>query len=209
MLSRKKNSGEGANLEKGTESELIQALREKKTWAYEKLYDQYAGLVGSIAKSYLNVDDVEDIIQEVFIRVYKSIKKFKGDASFSTWLYRIAVNACKDQLKKYAKRSETMIDFEEDDSSIETTSEENVEITVNKELDSEDITKILKKLNEEDRELIRLRDIQDLDYEEISAIVGKPLGTVKSRIHYARKKLKKLLLEYRDEGENKDQGGEK
>jgi RNA polymerase sigma-70 factor (ECF subfamily) len=208
LLSRKKRGREPQSFDKGAESELIRALREKKTWAYERLYDQYAGLIGSIAKSYLNSDDVEDVIQEAFLRVYKSIKNFKGDSSFTTWLYRIAVNVCKDQLKRYAKRSETMTNFEDEDSSIsEPAGDQNVELSAEKELDAEDVNSILRRLSEDDQELIRLRDVQDLDYEEISEIVDKPLGTVKSRIHYARKRLKKLLSVYYGERAEDNQGG--
>jgi RNA polymerase sigma-70 factor (ECF subfamily) len=67
---------------------------------------------------------------------------------------------------------------------------------------------ILNRLSVEDQELIRLRDVQDLEYEEIAHIVGKPLGTVKSRIHYARKRLKKLLTTYYGLQEEENQGGE-
>ena len=209
LLSRKKRGKEPPETERSGDAVLVSALREKKTWAYEKLYDEYAGLIGSIAKSYLNVDDVDDVIQEVFLRVYKSIKQFKGDSSFSTWLYRIAVNVCKDQLKRYSKRSETMTDFESEESgALEPVADHNVEISVEKQFDSEDMESILNRLSVEDQELIRLRDVQDLEYEEIAHIVGKPLGTVKSRIHYARKRLKKLLTTYYGLQEEENQGGE-
>ena len=209
MLSRKKRGKRPLDTERNGYNLFVGALREKRTWAYEKLYDEYAGLIGSIAKSYLNVDDVDDVIQEVFLRVYKSIKQFKGDSTFSTWLYRIAVNVCKDQLKKYAKRSETMTDFDsEEPGQLEPVADHNVEIAVEKQFDSEDMEAILKRLSAEDQELIRLRDVQDLEYEEIASIVEKPLGTVKSKIHYARKRLKKLLTTYYGLREEENQGGE-
>lgn len=180
-----------------TEDKFINALKKKDISAYEKLYDEYSGIVGGIARSYLNADDVEDVIQEVFLRVFKSVKRFKGDSAFSTWLYRIAVNVCKDFLKRYSKRSETIVDFEDEEIPFqEPVSEENIEQKIASEYEMESFEEILGKLSEEDRLFITLRDIENLDYEEISGIVGKPLGTVKSRIHYARKKLRNLLQKY-------------
>jgi len=177
------------------ERRFVNALKKKKMWAYERLYDEYSGIVGGIARSYLNIDDVEDVIQEVFIRVYKSIKRFKGQSSFSTWLYRIAVNVCKDQIKKQARRSETFTDFDEGEESgfSEPEAEVDVENQVNSEIRIERFREIMQDLSEEDRLFITLRDIEGLDYEEISKVVDKPLGTVKSRLYYARKRLKKLL----------------
>lgn len=184
---------EGLN-SNGKDIKFIKALQKKEIWAYEKLYIDYAGLVGGIVRGYLNFDDVDDVVQEVFIRVFKSVKKFKGDSSFGTWLYRITVNVCKDFLKRYSKRSETLSDFESDEETIyENTPRGNVEEEVYRELDIESFKKVLDSMNEEDRLFITLRDIEGLDYEEISRIVEKPIGTVKSRIHYARKKLKIML----------------
>ncbi|HPE68175.1 MAG TPA: sigma-70 family RNA polymerase sigma factor [Thermotogota bacterium] len=177
-----------------SEENFIRALKKKDLRAYELLYTEYAGIVGSIAKSYLNIDDIDDVIQEVFLRVYKSVRKFKGDAAFSTWLYRIAVNVCKDFLKRYKKRSETVTDFDEEETSLEEPrAESDVEGEVSRELQVEVLNRIMGHLSEDDRLFITLRDLDGLDYEEISRIVEKPLGTVKSRIHYARKRLKELL----------------
>jgi RNA polymerase sigma-70 factor (ECF subfamily) len=152
-------------------------------------------MVGGIAKSFLKADDVEDVIQEVFMRVYKSIRKFKGDSAFSTWLYRITVNICKDILKKYSRRSETFTDFDDDEPGgiREPSSGIDIEEQIGKEMKIQDFKNILNQLSEEDNLFITLRDIDGLGYEEIGNVVGKPIGTVKSRIYYARKRLKKLL----------------
>lgn len=183
---------ESISIEK--EKKFIKALQKKEIGAYEKLYADYAGLVGGIVRAYLNFDDVDDVVQEVFIRVFKSVRKFKGDSSFGTWLYRITVNVCKDFLKKYSKRAETLSDFDsEEEKTVPVSSKGNLEEEVNRELDLESFKKVLDTMSKEDRLFITLRDIDGLDYEEISRIIEKPIGTVKSRIHYARKKLKKML----------------
>jgi len=192
-----KNDSKSSHPKSDSEKKFIAALKKKDIRAYERLYDEYSNIVGGIARSYLNAGDVEDVIQEVFLRVYKSVKRFKGDSAFSTWLYRITVNVCKDFLKKYSKRSETVVDFEDEEVPFkEPVSDVSVEHKVAAEFERESFEAIMSKLSEDDRLFITLRDIEGLDYEEISKIVNKPLGTVKSRIHYARKKLRNLLKKY-------------
>jgi len=198
VFSDKKNTEKSPQEILEAEKNFIVALKKKKMWAYELLYSKYANMVGGIARSYLNVDDVEDVIQEVFFRIYKSIKRFKGDSAFSTWLYRITVNVCKDILAKYSKRSETFTDFEDEDNGgvPEPSSEVDIEADIRQQFRIEDFRTVLGELSEEDNLFITLRDIEGLDYEEISKITEKPLGTVKSRIYYARKRLKSLLEKY-------------
>jgi RNA polymerase sigma-70 factor (ECF subfamily) len=179
------------------EKKLLDGLKKKKVWAYEVLYDDYAPRLGSVIKSYLGYDDVEDVIQEVFIKVFKNVKKFRGDAKLSTWLYRIAVNVCKDTLAKRKRNNEFLTDFveSEDKVTFEPPATTNVFREVMDEISFEELMLVVGKLSEDDRLLIKLRDIDDLSYEEIADILEKPVGTVKSRLHYARKRLKEMLEE--------------
>jgi RNA polymerase sigma-70 factor (ECF subfamily) len=179
------------------EKKLIDGLKKKKVWAYEVLYDDYAPRLGSVIKSYLGYDDVEDVVQEVFIKVFRNVRKFRGDAKLSTWLYRIAVNVCKDTLSKRKRNNEFLTDFleSEDKVSLEPPASTNVFREVMDEMSFEELMNVVSKLSEDDRLLIKLRDIDDLSYEEIADILDKPVGTVKSRLHYARKRLKELLEE--------------
>ncbi|RAM60287.1 RNA polymerase sigma 70 [Mesotoga sp. SC_4PWA21] len=179
------------------EKKLLDGLKKKKVWAYEVLYDDYAPRLGSVIKSYLGFDDVEDVIQEVFIKVFKNVKKFRGDAKLSTWLYRIAVNVCKDTLAKRKRNNEFLTDFveSEDKVTFEPPATTNVFREVMDEISFEELMLVVAKLSEDDRLLIKLRDIDDLSYEEIVDILEKPVGTVKSRLHYARKRLKEMLEE--------------
>jgi len=176
------------------EEKLIKALKKREDWAYDLLYDKYAPMIAGIAKSYLGIDDIDDVIQEVFVRVYKGIKKFRGDSSLSTWIYRIAVNVCKDMMGKYKKRKELLTDFDSEEiPCIEPRSDSSPVESMISELTIEALEKALDQLSEEDRLLIRLRDIEGLSYDEISKIINKPVGTVKSRLHYARKRLGDLI----------------
>lgn len=179
------------------EKKLIEGLKKKKMWAYEVLYDEYAPKLGSVIKSYLKTDDVEDVLQETFIKVFKSIKKFRGDSKLSTWLYRITVNVCKDIIAKRKKRKQFLTDFQEreENYNLNPKSSTNVFKEVMDELSYEELMKIINRLSEEDRLLIKLRDVDGLAYSEIADIVDKPVGTVKSKLHYARKRLRDMLEE--------------
>jgi RNA polymerase sigma-70 factor (ECF subfamily) len=176
------------------EERLIEALKKREEWAYSWLYDRYAPMVAGIAKSYLGIDDIDDVIQEVFVRVYKGIKKFRGDSSLSTWIYRIAVNVCKDIMGKYKRNKEVLTDFDSEEAPyLEPRSEGGPVENMISELTIEALENAMNQLSEEDRLLIKLRDIEGLSYDEIAKIINKPVGTVKSRLHYARKRLGELI----------------
>jgi RNA polymerase sigma-70 factor (ECF subfamily) len=182
------------------EQKLIENLKRADSRAYDELYREYVEKIGGIARSYLGVDDVEDVIQEVFIKVYKNIKKFRGDSSLSTWIYRISVNVCKDMLGKKHRRKEILTSFgEEDDDEKNTIREPADELQPSDELmkmlSAEEISKAIDSLSKEDRLLINLREIEGMSYDQISEIMDKPVGTVKSRLHYARERLKGILEE--------------
>jgi RNA polymerase sigma-70 factor (ECF subfamily) len=182
------------------EKKLIEGLKRSDSLAYNELYSEYVEKIGGIARSYLGVDDVEDVIQEVFIKVYKNIKKFRGESSLSTWIYRITINVCKDMLGKKHRRKEILTSFgEEDDDEKNIIREPADELQPSDELmkmlSAEEISKAIDSLSKEDRLLINLREIEGMSYDQISEIMDKPVGTVKSRLHYARERLKGILEE--------------
>lgn len=178
------------------DSKLVRGLKHGEPEAYRKLYNEYVQKIGRISKSYLGVDDVEDVIQEVFMKVYKSIKKFRGDSALSTWIYRITVNVCKDMLSKKRKKREILTSFglEDDEKTLPEPVEE-IQPTDEflREVSAEEIRHAIESLSKEDRLLITLREIEEMSYSDIANVVGKPVGTIKSRLHYARERLKKTL----------------
>ena len=143
-----------------------------------------------------NQNDVEDLAQEVFIKVYKNLSKFKGDSSLYTWIYKITVNLCLDEVKK--RKNIIYLDekLEVEDGELErelpSSDKTQVELYEEKEL-KEKLHKCIGKLPEKQRVMIVLRDIKGFSYEEISEITSVKLGTVKSQINRARLKLKELL----------------
>ncbi len=178
------------------DSKLIRGLRNGEPEAYRKLYNEYVQKIGRIAKSYIGVDDVEDVIQEVFMKVYKNIRKFRGDSALSTWIYRIAVNVCKDMLLKKRKKREILTSFglEEDEKAMpEPVEEMQPTDELLREVSAEEIRRAIESLSEEDRLLITLREIEEMSYSDMANVVGKPVGTIKSRLHYARERLKGVL----------------
>ena len=173
--------------------------------AFELLVIKYQRRIQRlIGRMVRDVDLVEDIAQETFIRAYRALAQFRGEAQFYTWLYRIAVNTAKKalmDLKRNPTISENSFKSDDDD---ETSPLEN-ELTSNETPDavlaSKEIAQIinaaLEALPEDLRQAITLREIEGLSYEEISAAMNCPIGTVRSRIFRAREaisqKVKPLL----------------
>ena len=152
-----------------------------------------------------DVDLVEDIAQETFIRAYRALAQFRGEAQFYTWLYRIAINTAKKalmDLKRNPTVSENAYKSDDDDetSPVEnelTTSETPEAVLASKEI-AEIINTAMEALPEELRQAITLREIEGLSYEEISETMACPIGTVRSRIFRAREAISlrvKPLLE--------------
>jgi RNA polymerase sigma-70 factor, ECF subfamily len=148
-----------------------------------------------------NRAEAEDVAQEVFITVFKSIDTFRGDSKFSTWLYRVAVNHCKNRIKYLARRHDR--DRDELD---ETTNGQAGAVgaigspqprSPDSALEAVQMDKLLQEaiatLEEDWRVVVVLRDVEDLSIEEICKITGEVDGTVKSRLHRARAALRKKL----------------
>ncbi len=192
------NKGRSGEVKSVDEEKFVRALKKGEEWAYERLYSEYAPRIGGIAKAYLGHDDVEDVVQEVMMRIFKGIKKFRGDSKLSTWIHRIAVNVCKDALERRKRMREVLTSFPEDDEDdeklyVHPVSSSDVVEEALEEMEYERLVQAIEKLSEENRLLIKLRDIDGMSYEEIAKIMGKPVGTIKSRLHYARKKLRELV----------------
>ncbi|HOB16351.1 MAG TPA: sigma-70 family RNA polymerase sigma factor [Defluviitoga sp.] len=181
-----------------TDEKLVEALKKGDQNAFKILYDEYAPKIYGILKNYVRPNELEDALQEVFVRILKGINNFEGRSKLSTWIYRIAVNVGKDYSRNYSKEIERPMDLDSEEPetyNVQPVSDTNVKKEVFNELSYEMILEIMEQLDEDERLLIKLRDIDGLSYNEIAEIADLPLGTVKSKLHYARKKLKKLIEE--------------
>ena len=169
--------------------------------AYELLVIKYERRIQRlIGRMVRDVDLVEDIAQETFIRAYRALAQFRGDAQFYTWLYRIAVNTAKKalmELKRDPTISENSFKSGDDDETSplenELTSSETPEaILASKEI-AEMVNAAMAALPEELRQAITLREIEGLSYEEISELMNCPIGTVRSRIFRAREAISQRI----------------
>lgn len=183
-----------------TDEQLIARFQQGDVYAYDLLVKRYRDpLMNFIYRFLGDKTDAEDILQETFLRLYKNKHYYKEIAKFSTWIYTIAGNLAKTELRKRKRRNifsihnfmSTEKDYELPDKGITPDKYADAAIT------DKEIQKSIGKLSPKFKQVILLRDVQGFSYEEISQIVNIPLGTVKSRVNRARLKLqydlKKLL----------------
>lgn len=184
---------------------LIRKLRERDEKAFREIVETYGDRVYNLTYRMLgNREEAEDVSQEVFITIFKSIDSFRGDSKFSTWLYRIAVNHCKNRIKYLARRHDRdQSEYDEEalrEQAAGAATAPSPSPRPDKQLEGVELEQIMQRciaqLEEEHRLVIVLRDVEDLSYEEICAITNLPTGTVKSRLHRARLALKKMMLEH-------------
>ena len=185
---------------------LIQKAQKGDTNAFGTLVASYEKFIFNVAcKMFSNSEDASDIAQEALIKAYKNIDKFDFNSSFSTWLYRITVNACIDEMRRRKGRESISIDAEDEESGlalqIEDTSLGAEERVIQNETVSE-VRAAIDKLSEEHKTVIILRDLQDMTYEQVAQTLDLSIGTVKSRLARARKSLKDIILKDREQKDN-------
>ena len=189
----------------GYEEKLVERLRRRDEAAFNEFIRLYQAKVFRLVLRMLgDRAEAEDLAQEVFITVFKSIDSFRGDSKLSTWLYRVATNHCKNRIKYLGRRAKggrsELTDLTERDAI------ESASMTTSALLPRPDevvegfqtehiVQRALQTLDEDQRALVVLRDIENMTYEEIRDVTGLPEGTVKSRLHRARLALKQKVLE--------------
>ena len=182
---------------------LIDRLMERDEQAFSEIVRQYGDKVFSLIYRMLgNRQEAEDVAQDVFITVFKTIESFRGEAKFSTWLLRIAANHAKNRIKHLARRPTEGADPDDvsqlrarptgrrrpcrpgskvPDAMLEAMQTERL------------MQEAIANLPEDQRLLVVLRDVEEMSYQEIEEITGLPEGTIKSRLHRARMAIKEWL----------------
>jgi len=187
------DEGKGARL---TDEDLIERFQAGDLYAFDLIVKRYKNqLLNFIYRFLGNTEEAEDLVQETFLRVYRNRTAYQKVAKFSTWIYTIAGNLAKTELRKRKRRrffSISELGYNEKDYDI---SDEayNPEKDVDGRMKEKIIHSQISALSPKFREVILLRDVQQLSYEEISEIVDIPLGTVKSRVNRGRLKLQEKL----------------
>jgi RNA polymerase sigma factor RpoE len=181
---------------------LVQHAKREDVGAYDELVRRYQERIyATVYHMTSNHEDANDLVQETFIKAYRALKTFKGDSSFYTWVYRIAVNKTINFLKQRKNRlhmSLNDVDFnaEKDPDLVALVSEKTPRRDLNLAELQDKLNAAMLKLSEHHRMVVTLHDIQGLSHEEIAAIMDCNIGTVRSRLFYARQQLQAYLADY-------------
>jgi RNA polymerase sigma-70 factor (ECF subfamily) len=184
------------------EMELVTRAREGDLGAYDDLVRRYQERIyATLYHMTSNHEDANDLAQEAFIKAFHALKSFKGGSSFYTWVYRIAVNKTINFLKQRKNRTQISLDdidfnAEHDPDLVALISDKTPRRDVNLAELQEKLNVAMQKLSESHRLVVTLHDIQGLSHEEIAKIMGCNIGTVRSRLFYARQQLQALLSDY-------------
>ncbi|MCX6908645.1 MAG: sigma-70 family RNA polymerase sigma factor [Verrucomicrobia bacterium] len=188
----------------GDDAALVERARANDPAAFDELVERYKQRVyGIIYHMTSNHEDANDLAQETFIRAYKNLHRFKGDSSFYTWLYRIAVNTTINFLNTHRRRAKNFLSLDDVDARIQD-DPDFIERTSGAGPDGEvaanelmqQLNTALQKLSPDHRLVVTLYDIQGLSHAEIARITNSSEGTVRSRLYYARLQLQQLLKRY-------------
>jgi len=184
--------------------ELVSQARRGDMAAYDELVKRYQERIyATMYHMTSNHEDANDLAQESFIKAYQALKSFKGDSSFYTWIYRIAVNKAINFIKQRRNR----VNMSLNDLDAQAENDPDLVALISHKTPRRDagLTELQEKLNaailklsEQHRAVVVLHDIQGLPHEEIADAMGCNVGTVRSRLFYARQQLQGLLAEYLD-----------
>ena len=184
-----------------TEQELVERARKGDESAFEVLVTDNEKRIYNLCRRLTgNPEDAAELTQEAFLNAWRGLGRFQGESSFSTWLYRLASNACIDFLRKEKRRQNlsmtVSLDDDEEARQVEFPDER---YTPERELERTEVRQAvaagLERLTPEHRQVLVMREINGLSYAEIGAVLGLEEGTVKSRIARARNALRKVLTE--------------
>ncbi len=182
------------------EAMIVRKVLQGDVNAFEKLVTEYEKGVYAIALRMTgNPEDASDMTQEAFIKAYNSLQSFRGDSKFSVWLYRIASNVCLDFLRSRSRKPTVSLSVEDDEgeeTQLDVADEsQSPELLLERSLTRDAVQRGLQALAPDYRQILLLREIQGLSYEEIADVLRIEVGTVKSRIFRARKRLCAFLVE--------------
>lgn len=170
---------------------IINELKVGNTKVFESVVDKYKGIVFSIAFKYTNdYNESQDLAQEIFLKIYKNIKSFKGECKFSTWITKISINACLDYKRKNkVKKINLYNDYIDNNDNIQETPEEVIIMSEKQKI----IHKLIYELPDIYKNVIIMYHFNEMPYKEICKTLKIPQKTVETRLYRARKILKEKL----------------
>lgn len=194
----------GQDFSSATDDQLVQAARGGALEAFEELVARHRDQIYARAFSMMRDEqDAIDLSQEAWIKGWQRLAQFQGESSFTTWLTRITINLCLDELRKKKRhRTDSVEELDEDSGGVERQMPVVLANPTERLERAELRTKIdaaLGQLTVEHRTVLVLHEFEDLDYKTVAQTVGCSIGTVMSRLFYARRKMAALLAEVRKE----------
>ena len=181
------------------DQQLVERAQHGDKHAFELLVAKYQRKLGRLLSRFIrNPSEVEDVVQEAFIKAYRALPSFRGESAFYTWLYRIGINAAKNYLVSEGRRPPTTTEFDSEEAEGFEDAEQlrNINTPENELMSkqvAETVNKAIDSLPEELKTAITLREIEGLSYEEIANMMNCPIGTVRSRIFRARETIAEKL----------------
>lgn len=180
---------------------LVKQAQGGDTSAFDSLMERYAGRIYALLYNMTsNKEDAEDLLQEVFLKAYQALPKFKGQSSFYTWIYRIGVNRAINFVKKRKRRGALSLDnidlgLERDPALVNLASADTPERRTNLTEIQEKLNKALQTLSDKHRAVVVMHDIEGMPHNDIADVMGCFPGTVRSRLYYARQQLQAELAD--------------
>ncbi len=180
-----------------SDRELVQLSQQGDADAFNELMQRHQEKIfNSVYRFSSHWDDAHDITQKAFLNAWKKIGNFKGDSAFSTWMYRIAFNQSVSHRRETGRHRAASIHAEEGEAGVDPGYDADPSAPVEASENEKRVHQALALLPEADRKIIVLKDLKDLSYDEIAAILEIPKGTVRSRLHRARLELKEKWREF-------------
>jgi len=187
-----------------TEIALIRRVQQGDGVAFDRLVELHAPRVYNLAYRMLgNAEDAQDVAQEAFLRIYDALPKFRGEASFTTWMYRIVTNVCHDELSRRRRRPPALTELEPEDGEAaapdeQLTTGETAEDSMLRRERTRALHEAIAALPPPFRAVLVLYDLQGFSYDEIAEMLRVNLGTVKSRLNRARNLLREKICHERE-----------
>lgn len=177
------------------DANLIHDFKQGDKSAFDALFDRYRDGVYSLVYRTLGPAGAEDAAQDVFVQLYKSLHRFRGDAAFKTWLFRLTLNVCRDHIRRHSRQPVTC---ELSADSVGGDVDAGHGLTTGT---AQDVESALLDLPEDERSLLELRYVQGFSHREISEMLGCNNGTVRTKIHRAIIRLRRRLLPASEEAD--------
>lgn len=198
LILRRVRYWHGRNMaEQLTDQALVERVQQGDKKAFNLLVSRYQNKVAGLLTRYVSRNDIPDVVQESFIKAYRSIESFRGESAFYTWLYRIAVNTAKNYLTAQGRRPPNEDILAEDAENYDVGTHLRDVDTPENEMLSSELERIvfdtIHNLLEDLKTAITLRALEGLSYEEIAEIMDCPVGTVRSRIFRAREMIENKI----------------